>query len=566
MDDLYFKPYLAELYGAVPKERHFVYPRETMREEPVFPYYVLDGGAFFFACDSFGDAGSDTLLEKTLSGEMFRLVTDEKGQTDWGLSYHTTEKAGMPKRHEWQSWPQRLYMLLPLAQKFMQTGDRAYAAEWLRILKLWADNSPYETFRPDIAHTNTSMKWRDMQVSWRTETLIHSLYYLGTPESESPFTKEEWKYIYDFLDLNLSHLMLETTESFHKNRTGNHTLQMGSALCSAGVLMPELPRAYEYLCRGCEVVAFCHRATIFPDGGSREASPSYSHFIARLYLEAELHLERNGYPQIAGLHDSLIRQYQWLAAMSTREGRNLRFSDSYGMDAHADIRRMAKLLDFEPDFTKKSVLMGDTGIFMLRSGRFELAVDAMKFYGGHQHSGRIAPILNVQGENVLCDTGCVNYDLSDLYPWVMSEEAHSVVTAGFPFRGDKREVKLLSFDADNNTAKAEMSVTYGNKSYKWTRCFALTDSALSVDDYVSASGIMDFTGYWYLGSRATIIDRSYTARQILSCGTLELRSTQPLTLDRTPALDDFNRRTWLERLTWHHTGADFSVHTVLEVK
>ena len=107
---------MAELYPSPLQKRFFVYPRETLLNEPIFPYYVLDGGAFFFTTDHLGDASSRMLLDKTLSGELFDLLRGSDGTIDWGISYHTTEGTGMPKRHEWQSWPQRLYMLLPLAQ------------------------------------------------------------------------------------------------------------------------------------------------------------------------------------------------------------------------------------------------------------------------------------------------------------------------------------------------------------------------------------------------------------------------------------------------------------------
>ena len=128
MDNEYRKPYLAALTHTAPQTRYYVYPREALKKEPIFPYLVLDGGAFLFAAEHFGDASSDTLLEKTLSGELFELFRDENGEMDWGRSYHLAAASGMPKQHEWQSWPQRLYMLLPLAQAYLRTSDRKYAA------------------------------------------------------------------------------------------------------------------------------------------------------------------------------------------------------------------------------------------------------------------------------------------------------------------------------------------------------------------------------------------------------------------------------------------------------
>ncbi|MEA4888572.1 MAG: hypothetical protein VB070_03805 [Clostridiaceae bacterium] len=43
---------MAELYPSPLQKRFFVYPRETLLNEPIFPFYVLDGGAFFFMTDN----------------------------------------------------------------------------------------------------------------------------------------------------------------------------------------------------------------------------------------------------------------------------------------------------------------------------------------------------------------------------------------------------------------------------------------------------------------------------------------------------------------------------------
>ena len=48
MNNEFRKPYLASIYGVQPRHRVFVYPRETLIEKDIFPFYILDGGAFFF--------------------------------------------------------------------------------------------------------------------------------------------------------------------------------------------------------------------------------------------------------------------------------------------------------------------------------------------------------------------------------------------------------------------------------------------------------------------------------------------------------------------------------------
>ena len=123
MDNVFKKPYLAETYGSAPAERYYVYPREDLVKESIFPYLVLDGGAYLFISDHFGDVGSDGLLNKVMSGEVFDLLRGKDGKIDWLFCKRVSANLGLPSNFEWQSWPQRLYMLLPLAQKYLQTGE-----------------------------------------------------------------------------------------------------------------------------------------------------------------------------------------------------------------------------------------------------------------------------------------------------------------------------------------------------------------------------------------------------------------------------------------------------------
>lgn len=577
MNNEFHKPYLAELCHTEPAVRFYVYPREALCAEPIFPYLVLDGGAFFLMTDYLGDAGSDTLLDATLSGRLFDFFRDPSGALDWCRGYHRSAETGMPKNHEQQSWPQRLYMLLPLAQKYLITAEPRYAREWLRILRLWTSDSPYEPLRTEVAHTDTSMKWRDMQVSWRTCTLIYSLYMLGS--HPGAFTREEWAELYAFLDLNLSHLVADGRRSLQKGLLGNHTLQMGSALVSGGIEFAELPRAREYFSAGMDILRACFEKNVMPDGGTREVGPSYNHFIARLYLEAQKNCELNAYPELPGLHDSVIRQYQWLAAVARRDGRALRLSDAYGMDAHADVRRMAEIFPFTPDFSKRSVRMQPSEYILLRNPHWELALDAMPFYGGHQHYGRIQPLLWKDGEEILTDTGCCNYDRYDLYVWGMTAEAHSVVTCPeLPLYTSSYDVRVLRFSAEENRVTARMRVSCGDRSYVWTRSVALGETGAEFTDHVEATGVMTFQGRWYLPGRPTAlsegsaaqgcsvpgaiyITEGRVARQSLAHGPLVVESSLPMRLDRTAAMDDENRPAFLARLTWTHTGRDFTVRT-----
>ena len=69
MKERYKKPYIEEI-GA-PREAWFHYAGAV--NEPVFPYFVMDGGAFLFMNDRLGIADGDQLLEKVMDGSFFAL-------------------------------------------------------------------------------------------------------------------------------------------------------------------------------------------------------------------------------------------------------------------------------------------------------------------------------------------------------------------------------------------------------------------------------------------------------------------------------------------------------------
>ena len=576
-DRIYHKPYLAEIYKTEPQTCYYVYPKSELASVSLFSYLILDGGAHLFAVDTFGDASAETLLQKTMDGSAFDFLRDKNGNIDWGLSYKTSETAGMPKQHEWQSWPQRLYHLLPLAREFMVTGDRKYSEAWLRLLRLWIADCPYEPLDKTKGHVNTSMKWRDMQSSWRTVTLLHSLYMLTT--YENVFSKEVFAEIYDFLVLNLDHLAKVASHAIEKNMLGNHTLQMASALITAGTVLPELPASAEYYNIGCRVMKLCFDANVLSDGGTREMGPSYNHFIARLYLEAQKNCELNGYEGIAGLHDSLIRQYQWLASVATRKGMSLPLSDAYVMDSHADVARMARLIPFEPDFSKKSVYLPESGHLYLRCGEWELALDAQDSVGGHQHFGRIQPILSYADEAILVDSGCCNYDRGNLYSFLCSSKAHSVISAEeIPDNKNLYSVKVTEFNAELATATAELQAVSGEDSYTWRRTVSLTDDCVYITDTVNANRPLSFVGRFYLEGRPTAMTDApeeklityntcgHIAKQRLSHGTLTLTSSEQMKLEMAVGMDKNDSLTQNACLVWHADGDSLCVSTKISCK
>ncbi len=464
---LFEKPWGEAVFGRSLPSR-YVYPREQLTAEPVFPYFILDGGAFHFANDVLGTTDSDRWLPRIMDGSLMEVFRHGEGEYGWEASFAYTDPVGFRKKYEWQIWPQRLYMTIPLAHAWLRTGEERYAARWLEIVRGWDAAHPYQPFDPDRNYLLTDMTWRDMQAAWRTLSLLHGAFMLD----DAPFSAEDWRYLTDFIRLHADHLLEESKDRLERRHAQNHVLQIGVALIMAGALFPELERAGEYIRYGRETVRMNMERAIFPDGGSDEDSPSYSHFIARLYLEAYLLLENNGLEPVPGLRESVLRQYEWLRVTMAPDGEAPRISDSYGLDARADLARVSRLIPIRTHEERGDVLLPDSRVAVLRRGRLTLLADAMDYRRGHQHAGRPQILLWYGTDPILVDGGCCSYDRWELYLPLMTAAYHNVIRVPGPHDSRENTIRtfldasrmeegILRFGADVDTA--------AGASYRWER-------------------------------------------------------------------------------------------------
>jgi len=497
---LFEKPWGEAVFGKSVPAR-YVYPREEMAREAIFPYFVLDGGAFHFAHDTFGTTDSDKWLTGIMDGSLMEVFRHGEGEYGWEASFAYTDPVGFRKKYEWQIWPQRLYMTIPLAHAWMRTGERKYADRWLEIVRGWDRAHPYQPFDPARNYLLTDMTWRDMQVAWRTLSLLHGVFMLD----DAPFTVEDWRYLTDFIRLHADHLLEESKDRLERQHAQNHVLQIGVALIMAGVLFPELARAEDYVRYGAETVRMNMERAIFPDGGSDEDSPSYSHFIARLYLEAYLLLLNNGRESIPGLRESVLKQYEWLRLTMAPDGTAPRISDSYAMDARADLRRVSRLLPVRTDPAEGDAYLEDSRVVVLRRGRLTLLADAMDYRRGHQHAGRPQILLWYGEDPVLVDGGCSSYDRWEFYLPLMTAAYHNVIRV--PGEHDSRENDIRTFLDASRMGEGILSFgaevkTVKGASYRWERELRLTESTLELFDraeQTSAGDPLPFASALYFG-------------------------------------------------------------------
>lgn len=555
---VYKKPYGQKIYG---KETvcHYAYPREKLIGEPIFPYFVLDGGAYHFCYDNYGDVDSEHMLALTMSGELFKTFQQD-APYHWEKSFAYVEGTPFQKKYEWQIWPQRLYMTIPLAHAFLRSGDRAYADKWFDIVSGWDKAHPYQPFDPNLNYLLTDMTWRDMQVAWRSLSLLHGLFML----QDAPFTEEQWRYLYGFVELHLRHLHTEALDRLSRQHAQNHVLQIGVALIMGGVLFPEWDGAEDMVKIGCDTVEMNMRKAIYPDGGSNEDSPSYNHFIVRLYLEALLLLERNGKTPIDGLRESIVRQYEWIYQCCSPTGMALQISDSYGINAMDDLHRAEALISLDFPREKKSVLFPDSRMAVLRQGKMTLFADSMEWLAGHQHVGRPQILLYYGDAPVLVDSGCCSYDRWEFYRLQNTNRMHNVLWCP-DFADNKCEIdpQITTFDAQNGVVKLETKVRYGEKAYTWTRTLTMDGHVLHIDDIAESEQELPWATRLFFRRNDTHTADTHTIMQLTEDYIMTLSTDANVETELVPVMNENNKIDYAVVVQTHGKGKRFTMHTSL---
>ncbi len=553
----YEKPYIEKFYGKE-FESYFHYNRDDA--EPIIPYFVLDGGAFMFMRDRLEVDNSNDLLDLVMSGEFFKLW-NLNGEFDWDTVFKIPEQDTM-RNYEWHIFLQRLYILMPLAVRFYKTGDTKYADKFYEILTEWMEKHPYEKFDASISYFQTGFYWRDMQVAWRTMSMCISVFFL-----EKAFNEEKWKYIYDIIKLHADHLYEEALAHEIKGDAQNHVLQVGTVLIYVGTLFPEFENASEYIRLGKIIVKQNLDKAIFNDGGSDEDCPSYNHFIARLYFDAYMLLENNGYEEIEGVKESTQKQYELCYQMSRINGKIVPFNDCYIMDAHKDIKIVESVSDIKVSWKKKSVAFFDSNLAVLRAGDYEVFVDAMKHTAWHQHGGRPNFAVYYKGEPLVIDSGCPSYDRGNLRQMLALTQGHNAVyTKEGAFWG-KNEVdeNLKITDFKENEITIEGVIKANNTEYFVKRTISVSEKGVKVKDYAKSETEYTFSIDMHLTDKR-YTDNGCLVKQLLGEKVLYVTCPEKHKIEMRPCMSDENRLDVSVVIALEEKTKEFECEFAFEVK
>ena len=523
MNNEFFRPYL----GKEGVTCYFPYSREKLMERPIFPTYMFDTGAALCANDILKSLNSDEWLAKIMSGEFFKYWEFE-GVFDWHAVWKKFNKKQCTPEWEGHIWLARLYFLLPIAQAYLKTKDRKYSQVWFKILEDWAKHNPYTVY-PDSKGNGEwfDMIWFDMQVAWRTINLVHGIYMLGEGDA---LDENQWEVVYDLVHLHVQHMYNEVKDLPPERLLGNHKLQIGMALIMVGTLLPEIVEKdnlekEKYVILGKKLVELNLERTISAEGVNCENSMSYAHFIARLYVEAELLLRYNNYETIPGCAEKIQKQYEFLYQFTTPNGRNLLVGDVYSFDAMSDINFVNTIYPLNISKEKTTVFYPEGRVAVLRNKRFEVYVDAMDadysmrpliekyktwggLYGCHQHFGRPHFIVFADGEELICDSGTVNYDRAGLRCRLNSVAGHNaIVCEEIPIEHEltitytTETLETLRFENNDDHKVLEIKNTVvgeDSKQYVWIRKFELFADRVEITDIVEASDRLHFKSYLHL--------------------------------------------------------------------
>jgi hypothetical protein len=544
----------------------YPYPVALLRRYDIFDLFVLDGGAFFYSQERLGGTDSARFLAAFDSGRLLapwtggRRCAPDPQRLQWFAAYDPEQGPWAPgQRCEEHVWLHRLYFLLPLAQAYLRTGSPRRARQWYAFFAAWRERFPAFGDRPTLNPKHSAQIWDDMQPTWRLLVLLHSMAMLRGRRAARPvLSPREWERMDQAIAVHARWVHAEVRLQFEGKHNGNHFLQKGTALLYAGLLFPERPPAAQWVATGREVIRDQLRREINADGGSIEGSPSYSHFIARLYFDAWRLLADNRQKPIAGLEASLRRQYDFLEASQAPDGKTLQVGDSYALDVRRDLSIVRPWLPRRAPAGRRSRLFAHTRLAHVRSARAEVFVDAMDIACWHVHPAKPNVLAYHDGRPVLVDCGSVNYDRPDFQQHFRGWAAHNVVVpAAFLAKPpDRRQLALrvtrFAATGQGGEVACTCRCTDARHGFVWKRVVRLEQDRLTLIDRVAARRRTEFCLFLHLapGARPRI---RITGRHA------ELRLTQT----RQAAIDARNAPVRARVITARQTGRDLIFKTVI---
>lgn len=262
--------------------------------------YQGSTGTFFFQKENHRDypalvrklnISTDTIVHNAntlLAGKLpyfSSLNYDLKFPPDW--HYHPVTKQHFPKDKHWTHIPDlspelgdikmvwemsRFSFVFTLMRAYYATGDAQYAGAFWQAVESWLEDNP----------PNQGANWKCGQ-----EIALRSLawyfgYFAFIETNES--TKERKIKLLTALAAQAERI--EENIRYALSQRNNHGVSEAVGLWTAGLILPEHPRAYVWQRKGKNLLEGLAREQIYPDGAYAQHSFNYQRLMLSLYLWA----------------------------------------------------------------------------------------------------------------------------------------------------------------------------------------------------------------------------------------------------------------------------------------
>ncbi len=208
-------------------------------------------------------------LEDSGNNVPYSFLSSETGRIDW--MYMPTSKTEQElryqlNRHQW---------MLPQAKAYYLSKDARYIRNWMFVFSDWFEQNPRPEVDLDysVYPDNQSPEYRRAGWTWRPLDVAARVidecsvweYYKEAPELTSTFML---KYLYHFAQ-QVDHIV-----KFY-SADSNHRITQAQSVAFAGVLMPELKNASEWVSSGTGVLNGTIESEYFADGWLKDGDFSY---------------------------------------------------------------------------------------------------------------------------------------------------------------------------------------------------------------------------------------------------------------------------------------------------
>ena len=430
--------------------------------------------------------------------------------------------------------------LVLLAQAFLLTGKKEFAAEiWVQI-DSWLAQNPFQR----------GINWASaLEVAFRALSWIW-IYHLTAPAMPQEFRRRFLTALYR----HGHHLAANLSIYFSPN---THLLGEAVALHALGVLFPAFPESSRWCERGASIVDSQLTFQVRPDGSHFEQSTYYHVYALDFFL---FHHLLAGHPKHFEPVLARMAEYlNWLLGPSRRMafsgdddggrlfhpfgernqfgraslttsgivlGNSLWVGPTETIAEQAAWWLGAECLTTIGDAQRPTTgarLFKDGGMLFLQSEKLFVQFDAGPFGwagAGHSHADALNVLVWLDGEPVFIDPGTYTYVADPAArDWFRGTAAHNTISidrqnqaqpAG-PFRwSSKPQVDLIAFQPSASGGIAEATCRYNGFTHR--RSILLdTGRLLILDEVVGPAGEHDCRQIWQLGPAASKVHLAFSS-------------------------------------------------------